>query len=177
MDSFFFMNQPTCILQNDFSWSEIEFKHNLINQDMITAVELNVHGPSFLFCEPVISRLLSKDKNAQYSWVAQSHRTPVSSTTGTQTLISWNDANPSIVLLLLCIVRLFFFYIPSPEKQWRVSFQIRACHSFCCCALKSTRTLWSHWNQKAKKSTSHHVELMAKEPKEVSYECYPSRLT
>lgn len=106
---FFFMNQPTCVLQNDFSWSEIEFKHNLINQDMITAVELNVHGPSFLFCEPVISRLLSKDKNAQYSWVAQSHRTPVSSTTGTQTLISWNDANPSIVLLLLCIVRLFFF--------------------------------------------------------------------
>lgn len=75
----------------------------------------------------------------------------------------------------LCVF--FFFYIPSPEKQWRVSFQIRACHSLCCCALKSTRTLWSHWNQKAKKSTSHHVELMAKEPKEVSYECYPSRLT
>lgn len=138
---FFYESALYCILQNDSSWSEIEFKHHLINQDMIIAVELNVHGPSFLFSEPVISRLLSKDKNAQYSWVAQSHRISVSSTIGTQTLISWNDANPSIVLLLLCV---FFFYIPKPEKQWRVSFQIRACHSLCCCALKSTRTLWSH---------------------------------
>lgn len=48
-----------CILQNDFSWSEIEIKHNLFTQGMITAVELNVHGPSCFVLWASIFRLPS----------------------------------------------------------------------------------------------------------------------